>query len=85
MQKDGTLGVNRAKDDYLLQPFQDGKLIMINIPLPREGGKEKKNRNSVISEQMTTTMKQNIRDYNKGDWGWGLGSDSPYWRIWNRH
>ena len=42
MQKDGTLGVNRAKDDYLLQPFQDGKLIMINIPLPREGGKEKK-------------------------------------------
>ncbi|KAL9952517.1 hypothetical protein ACROYT_G039785 [Oculina patagonica] len=38
MQKDGTLGVNRAKDDYLLQPFQDGKLIMINIPLPRDGG-----------------------------------------------
>ena len=39
MQKDGTLGVNRAKEDYLLQPFQNGKLIMINIPLPRDGGK----------------------------------------------
>ena len=39
MQKDGTLGVNRAKDDYLLQPLQDGKLIMINIPLPRDEGR----------------------------------------------
>ncbi|KAJ7318450.1 hypothetical protein OS493_037929 [Desmophyllum pertusum] len=38
VQKDGTLGVNRAKDDYLLQPFQEGKLIMINIPMPRDGG-----------------------------------------------
>ena len=39
MQKDGTLGANRAKDDYLLQSFQNGKLIMINIPLPDERGK----------------------------------------------
>ena len=39
MQKDGTLGVNRAKEDYLLQPFQNGKLHVINIPLPRDGGK----------------------------------------------
>ena len=39
MQKDGTLGVNRAREDYLLQPFQNGKLHMINIPLPRDGGK----------------------------------------------
>ena len=39
MQKDGTLGANRAKDDYLLQPFQNGKLIMINIPLPDDRGK----------------------------------------------
>ena len=39
MQKDGTLGVNRAKEDYLLQPFQNGKLHMINVPLPRDGGK----------------------------------------------
>ncbi|PFX34988.1 hypothetical protein AWC38_SpisGene234 [Stylophora pistillata] len=38
MQKDGTLGVNRAKDDYLLQVFQNGKLIMINIPLPEDRG-----------------------------------------------
>ena len=40
MQKDGILGVNRAKDDYLLQPFQKGKLIMISVPLPTNGGKE---------------------------------------------
>ena len=39
VQKDGTLGVNRAKEDYLLQPFQNGKLLMINIPLPSDGGK----------------------------------------------
>ena len=39
MQKDGTLGVNRSKEDYLLQPFQNGKLLMINIPLPRDEGK----------------------------------------------
>ena len=39
MQKDGTLGINRAKDDYLLQPLQDKKLIMINIPLPRDEGR----------------------------------------------
>ena len=39
MQEDGTLGANRAKDDYLLQPFQNGKLIMINIPLPDDRGK----------------------------------------------
>lgn len=39
MQKDGTLGANRAKDDYLLQSFQNGKLIMINIPLPDDRGK----------------------------------------------
>ena len=39
MQKNGTLGKNRAKDDYLLQPFQEGKLIMINIPMPTNGGK----------------------------------------------
>ncbi|XP_022778069.1 uncharacterized protein LOC111319553 [Stylophora pistillata] len=38
LQKEGTLGKNRARDDYLLQPFQDGKLIMINIPLPTDGG-----------------------------------------------
>ena len=39
MQEYGTLGANRAKDDYLLQPFQNGKLIMINIPLPDDRGK----------------------------------------------
>ena len=39
MQKDGTLGENRAKEDYLLQPFQNGKLHMVNVPLPRDGGK----------------------------------------------
>ena len=39
MQKDGTLGVNRTKEDYLLQPFQHGKLHLINIPLPKYGGK----------------------------------------------
>ena len=39
VQKDGTLGVNRAKKDYLLQPFQNGKLLMINVPLPRDSGK----------------------------------------------
>ena len=39
MQKDGTLGQNRAKNDYLLQPFQKGKLIIINIPMPTSGGK----------------------------------------------
>ena len=39
MQKAGTLGLNRSKEDYLLQPFQNGKLHMINIPLPRDGGK----------------------------------------------
>ena len=39
MQEDWTLGANRAKDDYLLQPFQNGKLIMINIPLPEDRGK----------------------------------------------
>lgn len=39
MQKDGTLGVNRAKEDYLLQQFQNGKLLMINVPLPSDGGK----------------------------------------------
>ena len=38
MQKAGTLG-NRSKDDYLLQPFQNGKLHMINIPLPKDEGK----------------------------------------------
>ena len=38
MQKDGILGANRAKDDYLLQSFQNGKLIMINIPLPDDRG-----------------------------------------------
>lgn len=38
MQKDGTLGQNRAKNDYLLQPFQKGKLIIINIPMPTSGG-----------------------------------------------
>ncbi|RMX40835.1 hypothetical protein pdam_00006521, partial [Pocillopora damicornis] len=27
-------------DDYLLQRFQDGKLIMINIPLSTAGGKD---------------------------------------------
>ena len=39
MQEDGTLGANRTKDDYLLQPFQNGKLIMIKIPLPDDRGK----------------------------------------------
>ena len=39
MQKDGTLSQNRAKNDYLLQPFQKGKLIIINIPMPTNGGK----------------------------------------------
>lgn len=39
MQKDGTLGQTRAKNDYLLQPFQKGKLIIINIPMPTNGGK----------------------------------------------
>ena len=37
MQKDGTLGQNRAKNDYLLQPFQKG--LLINIPMPTNGGK----------------------------------------------
>ena len=39
VQKDGTLGLNRAKKDYILQPFQNGKLLMINVPLPTDGGK----------------------------------------------
>ncbi|XP_068730188.1 uncharacterized protein [Montipora capricornis] len=38
MQKDGTLGENRAKDDFLLQPFQSGKLFMIDIPMPTNTG-----------------------------------------------
>ena len=42
MQKDGTLGENRAKDDFLLQHFQEGKLLMVNIPLPTNAGNERK-------------------------------------------
>ena len=42
MQKDGTLGKNRAKDDLLLQRFQEGKLLMVNIPLPTNAGDERK-------------------------------------------
>ena len=42
MQKDGTLGENRAKDDFLLQPFQEGKLLMVNVPLPTNAGDKRK-------------------------------------------
>ncbi|KAL9952516.1 hypothetical protein ACROYT_G039784 [Oculina patagonica] len=54
VQKDGTLGVNRAKNDYLLQPFQDGKLIMVNIPLPRDGGTD------LISRLSTSAESSNV-------------------------
>ena len=37
MQKDGVLG-GRAWKDVLMQPFQGGKVIMINIPIPKDGG-----------------------------------------------
>ncbi|KAJ7318451.1 hypothetical protein OS493_037930 [Desmophyllum pertusum] len=58
MQKDGTLGVNRAKDDYLLQPFQEGKLIMINIPMPRDGdiSSYPKDKKPGISPSMLETL-----------------------------
>lgn len=51
LQKEGMLGKNRARDDYLLQRFQDGKLIMINIPLPTAGGRIGSNNFLVISSK----------------------------------
>ena len=52
MQKDGVLK-GGAKEDYLLQPFQSGKLIVINIPLPFNGG------------QLNLTIKLTVKSFPK--------------------
>lgn len=58
MQKDGTLGKNRARDDFLLQTFQGGNVIMINVPMPT-------NRGILIITKLVIRLSEYIRRFPK--------------------
>ncbi|XP_020618883.1 uncharacterized protein LOC110056713 [Orbicella faveolata] len=74
VQKDGTLGVNRAKEDYLLQPFHNGKLLMISVPLPSDGGTHLINRLSRRSDSANVSFGLDLSCGMKCNFMWdGLG------------